>query len=276
MSISVALIKKLTQVDPPLREVLLAILEEMEKQRQQWEESVTKTEFNELKEIVRDLGQTVKELAEAQRRTEARLEELAEAQKKTEARVNELAEAQRRTEERLNELAEAQKRTEERVDKLSQRMEELAEAQRRTEEELTKLIRDYGESKRKLEGLSDTVGYYLEDRVYRTLPNILREKGIKVLGRLIRTYVSLKGKDEQVNIYGRGKINGKEILILGEVKTRFSKKAITNFEKKARKIAESEGLEPYLLFVAYDFPPKIENFLKEKGLTYFWSYELER
>ncbi len=96
------------------------------------------------------LPEVVRELAEAQRRTEQRLQELAEAQRRTEQRLEELAEAQRRTDERLEafiastekrfravderlaELAEAQRRTE-------QRLEELAEAQRRTEEALTRL-----------------------------------------------------------------------------------------------------------------------------------------
>jgi len=42
--------------------------------------AITKVEFNELKDVVKDL-------AEAQKRTEARVEELAEAQKRTEARA---------------------------------------------------------------------------------------------------------------------------------------------------------------------------------------------
>ncbi|HIE12055.1 MAG TPA: hypothetical protein EYP63_01300, partial [Desulfotomaculum sp.] len=55
-------------------------------------------DFSELKEIVRSLGVTVGELAEAQKRTEQRVEELAEAQK-------ELAEAQKRTEIEIRKLA---------------------------------------------------------------------------------------------------------------------------------------------------------------------------
>ena len=66
MSVSVSLIRKLEQVEPGLREVLLALLEEIDRRR---EESVTKREFNELKEIVR-------ELAEAQKRTEQELRKL--------------------------------------------------------------------------------------------------------------------------------------------------------------------------------------------------------
>nr|HID59973.1 hypothetical protein [Desulfobacterales bacterium] len=50
-------------------------------------QAVTKKEFNELKEIVRDL-------AHAQERTESRIEELAHAQERTESRIEELAHAQ--------------------------------------------------------------------------------------------------------------------------------------------------------------------------------------
>ena len=52
---------------------------------------VKTSDFNELKDIVKDLGKKVGDLAEAQKRTELRVEELAESQK-------ELAEAQKRTE----------------------------------------------------------------------------------------------------------------------------------------------------------------------------------
>lgn len=60
--------------------------------------TVTKDEFHDLKQVV-------KELAEAQGRTEMRVEELAEAQGRTEMRVEELAEAQKRTEKALQRLA---------------------------------------------------------------------------------------------------------------------------------------------------------------------------
>ena len=50
-------------------------------------------DFNELKEIVREIGVSQRELVEAQKRTEGRVGELAEAQKRTEVKVEELAEA---------------------------------------------------------------------------------------------------------------------------------------------------------------------------------------
>ena len=125
--------------------------------------TVTKQDFAELKAVVRDL-------AEAQKRTEERAvaleaameklaqsqQELAQAQQRTEVRVSsleatveKLAQAQQRTEERLSsleatveKLAQAQQRTEERLNSLEAAVEKLAEAQRRTEEAMQAGFRD--------------------------------------------------------------------------------------------------------------------------------------
>ncbi len=100
-----------------------------------------------------ELPVIVRELAEAQRRTEERVEALAEAQRRTEEQVRALtqqvqalAEAQRRTEERVSrveeelaKLAEAQRRTEEQVRALTQQVQALAEAQQRTEERVSRV-----------------------------------------------------------------------------------------------------------------------------------------
>ena len=82
MAGSVALFHKIQhiRVDSELKEVLWAMLEEIEHSREQ---AVTKTDFSELKEIVRDLAQ-------AQQRTEQRMEELTQAQQRTEQRMEEL------------------------------------------------------------------------------------------------------------------------------------------------------------------------------------------
>ncbi len=246
MPVSIAFIKELEDIDPKLRRVLLSMLEELERQR---EESVSKKEFNELKEIVRDLVKTTKELAEAQKRTEARVEE----------------------------LAEAQKRTEERLTRLEATVEKLAEAQKRTEEEIAKLVRRMDIFENRLEGISNTVGYGLEDKAYKALPRLLKERfGLEVKGHLIRRYFTVGRKEIQVNIFGHALKDGRTVLILGECKVRPSKREVSRFERYARRIASEVGTEDlFLLFVAYDFSPSIEQELKERGIAYFWSYELE-
>jgi ABC-type transporter Mla subunit MlaD len=260
----------------------------------------TEERVNELAEAQRRTEQRVNELAEAQRRTEQRvnelaeekiteerLNELAEAQKRTEERLNELAEAQKKTEQRLNELAEAQKKTEESLESFKKATEEnfnrvwkaineLAEAQKKTEESLNKLIKrvDLIEKRlevveERLEGVSNSVGYSLENSAYKALPSLLKKEGIEVSGRLIRRY----WQENQINIWGKGRQKGKEILILGEAKVRPSKKEIERFLRIAEEIKRKEKKEAYLLFVAHDFPPAIEELLQKKGIKYYWSYE---
>ncbi len=247
MPISAALARKLTEIDPPLREAMLLLVEEMEKQREQLAQQVTRAEFYELKEVVADLVVTVKDLAEAQKRTEARLERL-------EVAVAELAEAQKRTEERVNQLAEAQKRT---------------------EEELRKLAVEHRVTRERLEGISNTVGYTLEDRAYKSLPTILVQKGIRVEGRLLRRYVQVGKKERQVNIYGHGYRNGQRVLILGEAKVRPSRREVDRFLRLVRQLEGQEGLPAVTLFVAYDFLPSVEAYIRERGILPVWSYELE-
>jgi hypothetical protein len=114
---------------------------------------VGRADFEELKVIVRDLAEAQKrteeridELAQAQQRTEAQVRELAQAQQRTEAQVRELAQAQQRTEAQVRELAQAQQRTEAQVRELAQaqqrteeQVRELAQAQQRTEEQVREL-----------------------------------------------------------------------------------------------------------------------------------------
>ncbi len=103
----------------------------------------------------------VRELAEAQRRSEECLSRLEET-------VAALAEAQRRTEQKVAELTEAQRRTE-------QKVAELAEAQRRTEQTVATLSESY-------KRLEDRVGYLMG----RSLEQEYREKAPAYFGRLLR------------------------------------------------------------------------------------------
>ena len=268
MLISVNLVKKLEQIEPALREVLIAVLEEIERQR---EETVTKSEFNELKEIVR-------ELAQAQKRTEERLDslalrvdELAEAQKRTEQRVEELAEAQKRTEQRVEELAEAQKRTE-------QRVEELAQAQKRTEEALLDLIKEHAKTREQLGGLSNTVGYILENEAMRALPRLLLEEfGLVVKGRLVRKFVEdEKGRPVEVNIIGEAERDGERFLVLGESKSQLSKNGVREFlDKKLKRISKPSGLELFPILVTHMITSAdVVEYALSKGIKrVYYSYE---
>jgi ABC-type transporter Mla subunit MlaD len=93
-----------------------------------------------------ELPSLVRQLVEAQRRTEEQVAQLTEAQRRTEealgrtqAQVAQLIEAQRRTEEQVAQLTEAQRRTEEALGRTQAQVAQLIEAQRRTEEQVAQL-----------------------------------------------------------------------------------------------------------------------------------------
>ncbi len=149
MPVSVEFIRKLEKTPPELRQVLIDLLEEVERQR---EESVTKKDFLEFarqtKENFQKIWQAIKELAEAQKRTENRLNRL-------EGVVEELAEAQKRTEEEIKKLAVALKRTRQEVGGLAKSVAYALE----------------NEAFRKLPGF------------------LQKEKGIEIIERIIRTEI---------------------------------------------------------------------------------------
>ncbi len=247
MPISVQLFKMLENVEPGIRGVLLAILEEIERQQR---ERVTKDEFAELKQIVA-------ELAEAQKRTEARVEELTEAQKRTEARVEELAEAQKRTEVRV---------------------EELAEAQKETEKEVRKLAKGLQDTRRMVGGLSNTVGYGLEDRAIASMPKLLKQHyDIEVDGRLVRKYVNVAGREQELNMFGTGTRNGERLSIVGEGKSKLSKKHVDAFIKLLGRLRAASVVNDnvFPIMVTYTVRPNVEEYAASKGIHVIWSYDVQ-
>ncbi len=279
MPFSVELIRKLEKVSPELKEILLALLEEVERQR---EESVTRREFLEFarqtEENFQKVWQSIKELAEAQKQTEQRVNKLAEAQRKTEiemaelrATVKELTEAQKKTEQRVNELAEAQRKTE-------QRLNELAEAQKKTEEEVRSLAKELKDTKKMVGGLSDTVGYGLEDRIFPYIKNFAKkEYGIKVEVLDRRNIVYPDGRYDEANIYVEGKRNGKKVYLIGECKARPSKKNIKDFVSALQRIKKHLGGEVEGFMVGAYYSPEVEEYIKkgEFDIKFMKSFEFE-
>lgn len=252
MPFSATLFEELEKLDSSTRGVLIKVLKEIEFNIG---ELVTRKDFNELKEEVKKLTNTVQELAEAQKITEQRVNELAEAQKKTEQRLNELAEAQKKTEQKLNELAEAQKKT---------------------EQAILELTSGLKETRQQLGGLSDTVGYTVENEAYKALPALLkRDYGLEIEGRLKRGYLrDSKGRYIEVNILGKGRVNGKEVTIIGESKVRLSKKAVREFIELRLKNFESLYGEIFPVVVTHMISePDVEDFAREKGIALYYSYD---
>jgi len=282
----------ISKITPGIKKEIIKIIDERIR-----EVHVTREDFRELKEIVRDLGIKTAELADAQKRTEQRVEELAEAQKRTEQRVEELAEAQKKSEERLtrveialDELAQAQKRTEQRVEELAEAqkkseerltrveiaLDKLAQAQKRTEEALTTLTKEHSITRKLVGDLSNTVGYRLEDEAFKALPRLFAENyGIDVKDRLKRTYLKDKrGRDIEVNIFGKGIKGNNTVTIIGESKSQLSKNDVDRFIDRKLRLFKDLFEDIFPVLVTYMISePDVEDYAKEKGIALFYSYD---
>ena len=246
----------------------------------------TEQRVEELAQAQKRTEQRVEELAQAQKRTEQRVEELAEAQKRTEQRVEELAEAQKRTEQRVEELAQAQKRTEQRMEELAQaqkrteqRVEELAQAQKQTEKEIRSLAAALKETRTMVGGLSDAVGYTLEDRAIRSLPELLPElAGVRPEGPFARSWVSDRnGELVELNILGYGRrASGEAVTVVGEAKARARVKDVDDLRRLLERLSDTAVVRGQLLgvLVSYQLRPEVEERARHAGVVVVPSYRL--
>ncbi len=244
---SVNLLRQLEILEPGLKNLLWMILEEIERHR---EDSVTKTEFNELKEIVRDLSHAVKDLTLAQARTEQRLEELTLVQ-------TALAQAQTRTEQRLEELTLAQTA--------------LAQAQARTEQEIAKLSHGLNTTRSQVGGLSKSVSYALENEAFRKLPAYLKtHHQLEITERFVRRFIG----GEEINLFAKATRHGQEVLIVGETVLKLDDRS------KLRKLANhvngvqqvfSQPIVP--LLITHVVHPAVLDLAQARGIVVVQSFE---
>ncbi len=264
---------------------------------------------DELAEAQRRTEERLNQLAEAQRKTEERLNELEKRMEDGFAKVWDaiarLTEAQRKTEERLNELekrmedgfakvwdaiarlTEAQRKTEERLNELEKRMEDgfakvwdaiarLTEAQRKTEERLNELILEHQRTREILMGISDTVGYGLEDKIMPYMYDFARsEFGVEAEIVERRNIVYPDGRYDEVNIYIEGMRDGKKVYVIGECKSRPSKKEVKDLMSVRDRLSKFLNADVYAFIVGYTFSPEVEDFVRETypDLKMVKSYE---
>lgn len=219
-----------------------------------FEKLATKQELSELKDAIR-------ELAEAQKKTELRLDELT-------ARVNELAEAQKRTEEHLNALTEI-------VRKLA---EEMFEMRRRFAEEIEDIRADIREIRQQVGGLSMAVGYGIEDRV---MPYFFalgeKDYGMKILKVERRNYVYPDGRYDEINIYAEGIKNDETYLIIAKCKAQPSKKDADRFAQMVERLSIATQKKVFPILIGYIFQPDVETYIRERYLDVrlMKTYEFE-
>ena len=153
---------------------------------------------------------------------------------------------------------------------------ELAEVQKRTEEELRTLVKEHKRTREILMGLSDTIGYGLEDKVIPYIKEFAKiEYGIEVEVLDRRNIIYPDGRFDEVNIYAEGKRDGERVYLIGECKSRPSKKDIDKLLMKAKRVEDYLKSKVEVFLIGYYYSPNVELYLKEKSdkIRYFKSFD---
>lgn len=253
-------------MDPTAAEKIVDVITSVYEELQN---SVTKTEFNELKEVVKDLAGNVSDLAK-------RMQELTQRVDTLTMRMDELTQ-------RVDTLTAHMDELTQRVDTLAIRMDELTQNVSRLEHKVEDLVGEMKGMKvtiqgvrQEMGGLSHTVGYRLEDEAMKSLPFLLkRDSSIDIEGPLIRDYVEIGPKKYvELNIWGHGLRGGKPVEVIGEAKSQLKKKDVDQFLKTLR-ILEPIINKPILpLLVTYQTSPDVRRYVQGKNIALYFSYQL--
>ena len=197
---------------------MLAYLEGVEKMAE-------KVSLEGLKQIVRDLSETQRELAEQVSEAQQRLtEQMEKSQKKTREILDEVAEAQKKTEEVQQRTEEAQQRTE--------------EAQQRTEESLKKtqaVVEKQSENLDTARGdFTRKWGSFMEKLVKGNLIDLLQRQGVAVDAVTQKFEIWDKNNKDKLAEFDLLAINGDEMVVV-EVKTTLSDEKLAKFIRKLEK-----------------------------------------
>ncbi|MGH6820949.1 MAG: hypothetical protein ACREDU_08840, partial [Methylocella sp.] len=164
---------------------------------------VKASDFNELKEIVRDLG-------EAQKRTEVKVETLAETMREMAKTQTEMQLSMAGMQHSMAEMLRSQTG-------MQHSMAEMLRSQTGMQHSIAELSRGLDDVRSIAGSNSQTLGYMLENEAYRNIPAWLKDRhGIEVTGRMIRQQIG----DEEINLLVEARQGAEDILIVGEAKSR--------------------------------------------------------
>jgi len=141
---------------------------------------------------------------------------------------------------------------------LAQAIKSLTEVEKNTREQLG--------------GLSKSMGYALENEAFRFLPVYLKNLGLEITEKFIRTEID----GEEINLFARGRKNGKEVIIVGESDLRLTKvwKKIVQIERKVAVMQKNfPDVEIIKVLVTHYTKPAVAEKIKEKGIILLHSYE---
>ena len=266
--------KKLRTVfNPEQAHILAEVVDES------YSELVKTSDFNELKEIVRDLAvaqkgteQNVAKLEQNVSRLEHSVSKLEQSVSKLEGSVEKLEGAQSRTEGALQKLEVAQSKTEASVQKLEvaqskteASVQKLEIAQSRTEKEIRNLARQVG-------GLSESFGGSLEDFAIDLVPELLEKYWKMQIENAGRDSFVVNNKDVEIDLVIRGKIESRPVIVLGEVKSNLTLKEASGFISLVKTLPLASQGEVKIIFFGYRAQRDARDFIKSAGASMVFTH----
>lgn len=246
--------------------------------------SVTKTEFHELKEVVRDLALAQRSTEDSVQKLSHNVQQMAGQLCQLTERVDALATRMDQLTERVDALATKMDQLTERVDTLAVRMDQLTEKVDQLSSNVQDIVRESKiateerkEIWRQIGGMSHTIGYFLEDKSYPVLPHLLeRDHSIIIQDKLKRGFLEIpKNKFVEINIWGKGTRSGMKVEIIGEAKTQLKKKNVDKLLMTVKAVENYIRAQIVPVCVTFQTSPHVQKYAKEKGVIVYFSYELQ-
>jgi hypothetical protein len=116
--------------------------------------------------------------------------------------------------------------------------------------------------------ISEKFGFTLEDIAVTKLPMLLAREGISIDRADIKARypIVINGKEIEVDIYVEGKINGKMVKVVGEVKGRIDRSDVERFYRRFK------GYEAFKFIFAHTIRPAAEHKARELGIRLYATY----
>jgi len=184
--------------------------------------------------------------------------------------------------ERLDEhtriLEEHTKRLEEHDKKFNEVVIELRDL-RRISDEHTRILQEHtarldridnrlDDINKSVGSISEKFGFTLEDIAVTKLPMLLAREGISIdrADIKVRYPIVVNDKEVEVDIYVEGKINGKTVKVVGEVKGRIDMKDVERFYRKFK------DYDAFRFIFAHTIRPDAERKARELGIRLYATY----
>ena len=184
-----------------------------------------------------------------------------------------LARALRRLTIQVRKLTRAQKRTDERLDKLTQTVNRLTETVEKLSRDVSSLSKTVKNLSIAVGRLSDIIGFGLEDIARIMVPGWLERHLNIYVDELSPMFFQVGNKEFQVDFYGEGTKNGKEVIIIGECRSRIYDNDVRRFARTISEISSLfEGKEIVAIIFGYLVHPRAQEEAKKHNIVVLATY----